>query len=223
MKLIEQLFSLILYWLFYCLYYYQFQFAPFTWIILLILSLCTLVHLFDTWGKATKTNLGLGSFEKEWMYYIHLSGTAIFLLIPVIDFYINNLFDMTPERRLTNPPIGFGIFISVFLGGYLNHWLNKLLWRYLSSHDRKHKDAYSFVNMLGTLEILLYFIALACRRPEFIAFWITTKVAVTWQQFAKSVDRMSSHHVFLIGNSLNILWAIIGVILTFGLNRLIPQ
>ena len=225
MKLIEQLFSLILYWSFYWLHY-KFHFsinmengAAF---ILLMPSLVLFVHCIVAWFTARKHNLGFGSFEKETVYRIYLVSIMVFLIIVGRNFYIQGFFTLANKNNSLLDQIWFGIFISVLVGGYLNHWINKLLWRYLSSGERKIKDAYSFVNLLGTLELMVYFFALVIRRPEFIVFWITTKVAVTWQQFAKSIDRMSSHHVFLIGNILNILWATIGVILAFGLEKLIP-
>jgi hypothetical protein len=225
MKTIEQICWLILAWAFYLSYYiFHFERPYLLFILLIVISLFLITYFGITFTKAKKENLKLGVFEHERFYFIFLFLNFLFLIDVGCYFLSKGYFEGKMYDYVNNRVslILFGIFISVFVGGYVNHWINKLMWRYLSIKERCEKDSYSFVNLLGTLEILVYFIALASKHPEIIGFWIGTKVVVTWQQFASAVDKMSSHHIFLIGNLLNILWATLGVIIAFGWQNLAP-
>jgi len=150
------------------------------------------------------------------------SASYIYFLIfyPALLFFTGK--DFLAGIRLPN--ITTGIYTSVFVGNFINFLINKIMWMDLPKEVREHKDKYSFVNLLGILELLLYILAIKSAQYSLIIFWIGTKIAVTWKSFSKeSQGGMSSHHIFLIGNVLNILWAFLGAILCFGVSALMPK
>lgn len=203
MKLIEQVILLISSMVFSC------YFLGKIWVLVLcLIILLVVVTRLLTW-------LEIDNYEKS-LYKIFL---FLYCILLIGTEYL--LFNKKPLDNLA-----FGIFLSVFMGNFFNLLINKIMWQYMPSGITTEKDKISFTTILGTFEILLYFIALARHQPQFIIFWIGTKVAITWHQLAKSQEKeggMSSHHIFLIGIALNILWAVFGVAIAFGWSTLLPS
>jgi hypothetical protein len=71
---------------------------------------------------------------------------------------------------------------------------------------------------LGIVERGLYLLSFVIQHPEFLAFWITMKVAGQWSQWStdqvlKDGRRMNGRavfQIFLLGNAFSILYAFLG-------------
>ena len=70
--------------------------------------------------------------------------------------------------------------------------------------------------LLGLLERFLYTTAIVKGQPQWIPFWLSFKLAVSWQSFV-STEKTASHNVFLIGNALSVIFGFCGaqIILLF--------
>jgi hypothetical protein len=73
----------------------------------------------------------------------------------------------------------------------------------------------------GFLEIFLYTVSIIIKKPEFIAVWIGLKTAIKWNrsQNRKSLSETElrgNYLTQLIGNSLNIIFAIVMVYIIKG-------
>ncbi|MGE0267074.1 MAG: hypothetical protein AB7S78_01280 [Candidatus Omnitrophota bacterium] len=208
MKLIEKIFQILLAVIIYNLFLPS---SLIVWIVVLLLVSVLVFfrypfqgHFFYVFYNKRIKKYVESPIELE--TYIFLGGYLILLLI------MGHSFINSHQKQ----NIGFGLYMAVLYGGFFNTLMNRIFWKYLPERQRQYKDKYSFVNILGPIEIILYFVAIKVN-PEFIGFWIGLKVAVTWSQFTKAVNEgSSSHHIFLIGNGLNILWAFIGTIIAFG-------
>ena len=155
MKTIEQIRWLALAWGFYLPYYiFNLERPCLLFPFLIIISLFLTIYFGITFTKSWKNNLKLGGFEHERFYIIFLSLNFLFLIDVGVHFISKGYLESKMYDYKNNGInlILFGIFISVFVGGFLNHCLNKLMWRYLSIKERCVKDSYSFVNLLGTFE-----------------------------------------------------------------------
>jgi len=216
LKLIEKIFLVLLTSIIYCL------FLPSKIILGIAIFLFACLFIFfrypfqetffktfyDFYNKRIKNYI---ESPVELENYIFLCCYLILLLI------MGHLFVNLAQKQ----NIGFGLYVAVLYGGFFNHLLNRIVWKHLPKRQRQYKEKYSFVNILGPIEIMLYFGALRVN-PEFIGFWIGIKILVTWNHFTKAVEEgASSHHIFLIGNALNILWAFVGAGIAFGWSTLV--
>ncbi len=82
------------------------------------------------------------------------------------------------------------------------------------------------VFLSGFLEILLYAGSFVLKKPEFVILWIGVKTALRWDRKRKNEEEISDrhrrgmYHSFLIGTSLNIIFALIAYCLVFGMTDL---
>lgn len=109
-----------------------------------------------------------------------------------------------------------GFFVSVFIGSFVL-WLviEKYAWPQLTKKENtssKPPGALSW--LLGIIERILYTFAFIINAHEWVAVWLTLKVAVGWTRWQKG-DR-SSYNIFLIGSGLSILFGLLGAWIILG-------
>ena len=124
-------------------------------------------------------------------------------------------------------PIILGYFLPVVLGHFVISNIVKHCWDLLENDwnqlSKEEQIKKSFIRqsenkkqikaILGTTEIALYITAIVFfEHPEWIGAWLTLKLAVSWQSFNQN-EVYSSHNIFLLGNSLTIIFALIGALI----------
>jgi len=112
-----------------------------------------------------------------------------------------------------------GLLIATLLG-HIFIWL--IIDKWLRCKNPR-TSKFAFAWMLGIIERILYFIAFLIQAPQWIAFWITAKIAITWHpglvnKMGHSIEK-DSYNIFMIGNGLSVLFAFLGawVALDFSL------
>jgi MFS family permease len=112
---------------------------------------------------------------------------------------------------------GLGLFISLIVGAvFISIIINGLLWgRIKQKYGRELSPTYPFSWLVGIVERILYVYALVYCFPEWIVFWLTFKIAVTWR-WRDTEEQVVGHNVFLIGNALSIIFALFGAWIILG-------
>ena len=78
------------------------------------------------------------------------------------------------------------------------------------AHGQATGRDYVVPALAGVAESTLYLTSWLIGRPEFMAFWITMKVAGGWAVWNKPETGRPRFQVFLVGNALQILFATVG-------------
>ena len=99
-----------------------------------------------------------------------------------------------------------GYYVSIVIGAFAT-WI--VIEKYMWPHLAFKKPPYAFTWLVGVIERFLYTVSVVHGFPEWIFFWVTIKVAVTWESriHQKQTD---SYSIFLIGNALSIIFGVIG-------------
>jgi hypothetical protein len=110
-----------------------------------------------------------------------------------------------------------GLLISLIIGAiFISIIIKGLLWRKIKKeYGHKLSATYPFSWLVGIVERILYVYALVYCFPEWIIFWLTFKVAVTWR-WRSAEDQVIGHNIFLIGNALSIIFALLGAWIILG-------
>ena len=87
-------------------------------------------------------------------------------------------------------------------------------WWLWPCHESKHPEEEHkrtdriVVRVLGILERILYTFSILMGFPQWIAVWLTLKTASRWPGWKE--DKHRKYNIFLIGNAVSILFAVIG-------------
>jgi MFS family permease len=90
-----------------------------------------------------------------------------------------------------------------------------IAWRFVVKRlglEKKRSGSLSLP--LGIAERALYFLAFIVGAPSWIGFWLAIKVAVQWHRW--QAGERAIYNIFLIGNIISILSAILGAFLALG-------
>jgi hypothetical protein len=109
---------------------------------------------------------------------------------------------------------GLGV-ATVGAAGVLWLLIDQLAWGYLERKNVKGKGkGKAFTMPLGVVERLLYVAAIIAGEGSWVGVWLGAKVAVSWRRWSEA-DR-AIYNVFLIGNALSILFAVLGAWIVLG-------
>ena len=117
------------------------------------------------------------------------------------------------------------LILAVLLASFLFHHPIKFLM------DKYRKDIYpspkysELSSDLGKIERALYVLAIVFQQAPFIAFWLGLKVAIRWKSWngaTKATDdeaqtARARYLIFLIGNGLSLLAAVVSVMIVWML------
>lgn len=118
-------------------------------------------------------------------------------------------------------PLLMGLMVAspiahVFIGFAVNSMWRRIGWK--GPSDEKMFRLAWLPAALGAVERGLYVLSLVTQHPEFIAFWITMKVAGQWTQWStdqvledgRRLNGRAVFHIFLLGNALSIVFSFLG-------------
>ena len=105
-------------------------------------------------------------------------------------------------------------FVAIYLGTALvSHVVIQPVTRWMRRRDRiEIAEPWEYVVPVfaGALESMMYITSWVIGRPEFMAFWVTLKVAGSWQVWNEKTEGRRRFQVFLTGNGLQIVFASLG-------------
>lgn len=123
--------------------------------------------------------------------------------------------------------LAVGYVFSIAVGAVMLRALSNSLWRGLGwsgTHGRLRPYPFHPV-MLGVIERAIYTASWQAGQPEFIAVWLTLKVAGQWSRWSDGEDidgtkvpGRAVFNVFLIGNAVSIAYGAMGGLIACRVN-----
>ena len=116
-------------------------------------------------------------------------------------------------------PHAVGYTFAVLVGYFLINWVMNQMWRGMGWVENQHlmRPAPWLPRMVGCVERGLYVASFQVGNPEFIAVWLTLKVAGQWNRWAEDkeyggtfVAGRAFYNTFMIGSGLSIAYAVTG-------------
>ena len=101
--------------------------------------------------------------------------------------------------------IMLGYLVAIVLGHFVVGSIITRLWKQHIPHEVNRNMP--LPRLVGGLDIFLYMSSFLLGFPEFIAIWLALKFAGEWSPAKTEIDR-PLHHVFLLGNGLNVIIAV---------------